>query len=111
MLIALAAHPYAPMVALIGVSLWSLAGTRQAIQALSLVVIIKFLNPALYQFQGSIALFGWIALGVSASRIFYDNFKVAERQPVVPWLALFSMVVFLASLFVSQDTLVSILKI
>lgn len=112
LLIALAAHPYAPTIALILLTAWSLGGAKQAIQALSLVVVIKFLNPGIYHFEGPFALWGWIALAVAGLRIFVDNLRIkSKRHPVIPWLLLFSLMVFLESLFFSHHSVVSIFKL
>jgi hypothetical protein len=112
LLVALAAHPYAPTIALILLSAWSLGGAKQAIQALSLVVLIKFLNPAIYQFEGPLALWAWIAPAVAGLRIFVENLRIkSKRHPVIPWLLLFSSMVFLSSLFFSHHSVVSIFKV
>jgi hypothetical protein len=111
-LVALAAHPYAPLIALIALSVWALFGAKQAIQTLSLVVLIKFLNPAIYQFAGPVSLWGWIALATAGSRIFYDNLRMpGKHHPVIPWLLLFAAVIFIQSLFFSHHAVVSVFKV
>ena len=112
LLVALRAHPYAPTIAMILLGVWSLGGAKQAIRALSLVVLIKFLNPGIYQFEGPLALWAWIALAVAGLRIFADNLRIkGRRHPVIPWLLLFSSMVFVESLFSSRYSIVSIFKV
>jgi len=112
LLVVLAAHPVAPIITLIFLGAWSLRGAKQAIQALSLLVLIKFLNPAIYHFAGPFALGAWIVTGVAGLRIFVDNLRVqSKRHPVIPWLLLFSSMVFVESLFFSRYSIVSMFKI
>ena len=112
LLVALAAHPYAPSIALALLGVWSLFGTKQAIQALSLVVLIKFLNPAIYHFEGSVALFAWLALVMAGLRILVDSWRLhTKRHPAIPWLFLFSSMVLVESLFFSRYSIVSIFKV
>jgi hypothetical protein len=111
LLLALATHPYAPVIGVIALTMWALAGAKQAIQALSLVVVIKFLNPAIYQFAGPFALLAWLALAVAGSRIFYDSVRIRSgRHPVLRWLIVFALVVSFQSVFFSYYAEVSIFK-
>jgi hypothetical protein len=112
LLVALAAHPYAPIIALILLAIWSLRGAKEAIQALSLTVIIKFLNPAIYHFAGPFALVAWIVLAIAGLRIFLDNLRIkSRRHPVIPWLLLFSSMLLVESLFFSRYSIVYIFKV
>jgi hypothetical protein len=111
LLLVLATHPYAPTIGVIALILWSITGAQQAIQALSLVVVIKFLNPAIFQFSGPFALLAWLALAVAGLRISYDNIRVRSgRHPVVPWLIAFAVVVSIQSMLFSISVAVSIFK-
>lgn len=112
LLIALAVHPYTPLIALIGLSVWALFGAKQAIQTLSLVVLIKFPNPAVYQFAGPVVLWGWIAPAAAGARIFYDNQRMSSQgHPVIPWLLLFASLIFIQSLFFSHYPVVSFFQV
>jgi hypothetical protein len=89
-----------------------LIGTRQALQALTLAVIIKFLNPAIYKFEGPIGLWTWVVLAAAGLRIFIDNVRTqSPLHPAVPWVLLFSALVVIESIFFSFYPLVSLLKI
>jgi hypothetical protein len=111
-LAALCVNSYGPLIAIIVLSVWSLFGSKQAIQALSLVVLIKFLNPALYRFSGPVAVWEWIILAVAGSRIFFDSSRNSTAfHSVLPWLLSFSFVVLLESIFFSHDKVVSIFKL
>lgn len=75
-------------------------GTAQAIQALSLLVLIKILNPAIYPNEGPISLLGWVVIALAGARIFIDNLRVTWKiQLVLLWLLLFSAVILLESIF------------
>lgn len=104
--------PGAPTVALIVLGFWSLLGARQAIQSLTLVMLIKSLNPALYSVEGLSSLWFWLVLFVAATRIYFD--AIASRSlkhPVLPVLLLFSTVVLLQSVSLSYYPAVSAFKI
>lgn len=100
LLTVLALHPYASCFVLILLCIWSLMGTAQAIQALSLLVLIKILNPAIYPNEGPISLLGWVVIALAGARIFIDNLRVTWKiQLVLLWLLLFSAVILLESIF------------
>jgi hypothetical protein len=112
LLVALATHPYARNIALVGLAVWSLLSTKQAIQALSLLMLIKFLNPAVYPIEGSASILGWIVIATAGARIFVDNLQVTWKiQLVLLWLFIFSLVIFLESVFFSYHRVVSIFKV
>ena len=54
------AIPGVPIVALIGLSVWAFLGVRQAIQAITLLMLIKILNSAVYGVAGISALWMWL---------------------------------------------------
>lgn len=116
LLVALTTHPYAPTIALIALSVWSLLGSKNAIQALSLLVLTKSLNPAIYQFEGPIGVWSWIVFVTAGIGIFFESiFEKTEGKgkshPVIPWLILFSVVVLLESVFFSLYSTVSTFKL
>jgi len=112
LLLALAVDPYAATVAMLLLAAWSLTGVKQALQALSLVVLIKFLNPALYEFAPSIALCAWIAFGAASLRIFAEAVRTrGQRHRALPWLAVFAAVVAVEAVLTSRHGLVSLFKI
>lgn len=112
LLTALVVHPYASSVALLLLCIWSLIGTKQAIQALSLLVLIKFLNPAIYPNEGPVSLLGWIVITLAGARIFVDNLRVTWKIYLVQlWLFLFLLVILLGSVFFSYHPVVSIFKV
>jgi len=112
LLTVLALHPYASCFVLILLCIWSLMGTAQAIQALSLLVLIKILNPAIYPNEGPISLLGWVVIALAGARIFIDNLRVTWKiQLVLLWLLLFSAVILLESIFFSYYRVVSTFKI
>lgn len=112
LLTVLAFHPYASCFVLLLLCIWSLMGTKQAIQALSLLVLIKFLNPAIYPNEGPISLLGWVVIALAGARIFVDNLRMTWKiQLVLLWLLLFSAAILLESIFFSSYRVVSTFKI
>ena len=73
--------------------LWALTGRKQAIQALSLAVIIKHLNPVLYTYSGEFGIIAWLLLILAGLRIFLSA-PLRQLQLILPLLA-FSTVVLL----------------
>lgn len=112
LLIALATHPYAPIITFIALSAWSLLGSKNAIQALSLLVLIKSLNTAIYQFAGPVAVLSWVVVATSGVGIFFESLKGKNKShSVISWLLLFTIVVLLESVFFSFYSKVSIFKL
>lgn len=110
--IALAAHPFAPTTALVGLGAWSLLGTKQALQSLSLMVLIKFLNKGIFPHEENFALVAWATLAAAGLRIIFDSIRYNNnRHPVLGWLWLFAIAVIIQSMLVSQYSSVSMLKI
>jgi O-antigen ligase len=79
--------------------LYALAGAGQALKALSLVVVIKYLNPTLYTFSAEFGLIAWLILVLGGLRMFAAGFP-RHFKGIVPLLG-FSAVVGL--LFAAQD--------
>jgi hypothetical protein len=100
------------MIAIAGLCLWSLLGAKHALQSLSLLVLIKFLNPGIYQFEGSFDIIAWLTLAVAGLRIIYENLGFrGGRHPAVPWLWLFALAVIIQSVLVSNYQVISAFKI
>ena len=60
MLLALAVHPRAITVAYFALIAWSLTGTKQALQAITLSAVMRFLNPALFVKPPDITLLSYL---------------------------------------------------
>ncbi|MBU6482748.1 MAG: O-antigen ligase family protein [Nitrospirae bacterium] len=91
---------------------WALRSAEHAIQALSLSVVIKFLNPALYPQLGTASLLGWGVLGLAGLRIGVAALQTkTPRNPVLLWVLIFSLVILAHSMIVSRDSMVSSFKI
>lgn len=111
-LIAPALHPYATVGVLSVLAAWSLLGSKQALQALSLAVIVKFLNPVLYPIEGPVGLCAWSVLGLAGVRILLDGFRFGSlRHPVIGWLLIFALAIGIESVFFSRASLVSVFKV
>jgi len=106
------AIPGVPIVALIGLSVWAFLGVRQAIQAITLLMLIKILNSAVYGVAGISALWMWLALFVIATRIYFYAFLSQQlRHPVLPGLLIFSTFVLFQSVYFSVYPQVSEFKL
>ena len=108
----LASSPIAPPVVLGVATFWAMLGASQAIQALFLIGLIKFLNPSLYQFSGPIALMAWLAIGIAGSRLLMDGITSSVKNYTVIFsLLMFVLVVLTESVFSSYYPVVSTFKI
>lgn len=79
--------------------LWLLLGVRHAIQALSLAVVIKYLNPVLYSYPAGVGVMGWVIILLGGFRMLLGS-KIGNVKVIFPILG-FSLVV--AALFIVQD--------
>ena len=107
--VVLAISPYSISVVLGFLCLWALMGTKQAIQAVSLSVIIKYLNPALYTFSSETGILAWLVIALAVIRLL-PNVKMRHIRFLLPLIS-FSLVVALLSIFVSPNPQISLLKI
>ena len=89
--------------------IWALVGAKQAIQAVSLSVIIKFLNPALYIFTSETGILTWLVIFLAVVRLL-PNVKMRHIWFLLP-LILFSLVVASLSMFVSPNPQISLFKL
>lgn len=94
---------------LIGLAIWSLGGVRQALQALTLGVIIFFLNKSLYSGGGTTGLvLRWIVL-------LFASFSIFVRVKTIPKLAiylfLFVLSITVTSSLYSYSVQISLFKI
>ncbi len=105
-------HPDAPTIAVIVLSAWAIIGAKQAIQALSLMVLIKSLNSAITPSETSIALLCWIVTALAGIRILLDLIRTnCKINRTILWLLIFSLFIFAESLFISNYPAVSIFKV
>lgn len=90
--------------------IWALGGAKQAIQVLSLIVFIKFLNPALYKFSGEFGMLQWVAILLASLRLLLSASSKSFRAALP--LLVFTSVALL--LLIAQDIkqpLISIMKL
>jgi len=108
----LAAQEDLPTIAMIGLCVWALRSAEHAIQALSLSVVIKFLNPVVYPQLRTASLLAWVVLGIAGLRIAVASLQTrAPRHPVLPWVLIFSLAILAHSMLVSRQSMVSSFKI
>jgi len=111
-LASLAAQEDLPTIAMIGLCVWALRSAEHAIQALSLSVVIKFLNPVVYPQLRTASLLAWVVLGIAGLRIAVASLQTrAPRHPVLPWVLIFSLAILAHSMLVSRQSMVSSFKI
>ncbi|WP_434151407.1 O-antigen ligase family protein [Methylocaldum gracile subsp. desertum] len=90
--------------------LWLLLGIPQTIQALSLAVVIKYLNPVLYTYPEGVGVMGWGVIVLGGIRLLFGT-RIRNVKIILPLVG-FSLVV--AALFVVQDNkapAVSVMKL
>lgn len=83
-------------------------GNEQAIKALSLGAITKYLNPALYSFSAETGLLAWLLFFIGVIRL--SLFTIGNFKKTIP-LHLFCIIALLASLIASKNPDVSSTKI
>lgn len=96
----------------LGLSLYALLGIRQSLQALSLSVVVSFLNPALFVLGSLAPVLKWLVLLCAAFRVGVDAALARWKPPrCLAFLVGFCLVVLAESLAVSYDVAVSVSKL
>lgn len=88
--------------------LFALSGKEQAIKALSLVAMSKFLNPGIYAFSPETGVLIWLVFFSASSILIFSS--SAKFTKVIP-LLIFSFVVGVLSVFFSVQPDISLMKI
>ena len=80
--------------------IWSLFGFKHAIQALSLSVVVKFLNPALYEFSSEAGILSWLVIFSAGLRILptVSTRHIAVLTPLVLYASVVAALAVYASL-------------
>ena len=89
--------------------LWMLKGPYQILQGLSLIIIIKYLNPAIVEQTFAIGIIGWVAVFTAVVRSMF-SMRLKMLKILGP-LALFVFTVIVLSVLVSPRLDVSLMKI
>jgi hypothetical protein len=104
--------PNAPNIATIIFCVWPFFGLRQAIQAMTMLMLIKSLNPVIYGFEGISALWMWLVLFIASTRIYISIIESRGlRHPVLLVLSLFSIIVVFEAFIFSYYPAVSVFKL
>jgi len=90
--------------------LWALTGRKQAIQALSLAVIIKHLNQSLYTYPGEFGVIAWLLLILAGLRIFLSA-SSRQLKLILPLLAFSTLVLLLMTVQDNRYPDVSAMKL
>lgn len=95
-------------IVLVGLLIWSLTGTRQAIMAMSLVAMYRFTNGAIAGFSPFGNVLFWIVAIAASARLFWG-----ARGMTAPfaWVTLFAFVAAALSVMVSKAPDVSLMKV
>lgn len=104
----LAIHPYVISGVLIILCGYAILGPKQFIQALSLSVVIKYLNPAIYAFPFYSGILFWLVIFCSCIRCISIISKKSLKI-ILPLIYFYILVMALS--VVSANPLISILKI
>ena len=105
----LAIAPFLITVALVLLSVWALTGVRQSVQAISLSVIIKFLNPGLYDFPSETGVLAWLVV-ICASMRLLATVNMSHAKILSPFL-MFGAVVAALAFISSPNITVSLMKL
>ena len=108
-LVASILSPVVTAVVTSGLCLWGLLGPVQMIQALSLMVFVRFMNPALVTFDMNIGILPWILLMVAAVAYLPGGVKRASRS-MLP-IVVFCLIAAMLSAITSRALDISVLKI
>ena len=100
-----------PVVGL-GLAAYALRGPKAAIQALTVLFFLLYLNP-LIAIRPALMTLRWLVLAAAFGRVVWDSlFDHSEaRVTALPQLFLFAIVVFILTLLASYGQLISILKL
>ena len=109
MLLALAVHPRAITVAYFALIAWSLTGTKQALQAITLSAVMRFLNPALFVKPPDITLLSYLLVLAAGVRPMM-SVTGSSLRILIPLVA-FTLIAAAGSLQNSNLVSVSLLKL
>lgn len=101
--------PSASAVTLSALCIWALRGPKQAIQAIGLTVVIKFLNPAVYALSDQTGVLAWLVTLFASFRVL--PLVNARHLGFLSPLLLFALVVAALSTAVSILPEISLLKL
>lgn len=106
------AGPIAHAFSYVILSVWALRGPRAAIEALTLTVLITYLNPGIYTLSPYSNLLRWIVIGVAFIQIVANTLILKKAFPVVIiWLLTYAVVIGTFSVLNSYSPYVSLFKL
>jgi hypothetical protein len=89
---------------------WALLGAKESIQALSLVVVIKHLNPMLITLSSEFGIVSWIMLLVAGLRLFASG-SLRQYKLLGPLLVFVMVVLLLFTVQINKYLEVSAMKL
>ena len=89
---------------------WALLGARQSIQALTLMVTIKHLNPTLITQSGEFGIISWVLLLISGLRLLLAG-SLRHLKLLMPLLAFALVVAMLLAVQTNRYPEVSVMKL
>lgn len=90
--------------------LWSLLGVRQTIQALSLVTVIKYLNPVMYIFPDGVGIMGWSVILLGGMRLLL-SMRINDIRSIIPIIGFSLIVAVLSTVQDNKAPAVSAMKL
>jgi len=102
-------HPLIPTVVIVGCGAAILISPYRALQALTLLAVVRYLNPTLVSFDSSFAILGWVVLVLAAMR--YGPGILRKLPPTSALLICFAAILLAVSPIVSPAPFVSELKL
>ncbi len=111
MLGAAALVPYGQTILLTMLAFWSVKDTKAAIQSLTLSVIVRFLNPAIFFDTGPVVILGWVILGLASIRVLVSATDGDLKLPALKWLTLYVSITLVLTMLGSLSSTVSLFKL
>lgn len=101
--------PLAISIALASLAAFSVFGVTAALQAMTLSVMIKILNPAITGFPSNAGLLFWLVPVMASARLLFELRSADVRKLAPLWL--FGLLAAILSLGTSPNVLISVFKV
>jgi len=100
-----------PALSMGALTLWALQSSKAAMQALSLGVLLIFLNRSIFPVTADVQTLKWFLLAVSALKVYRSVSRPKKPAHWLPALTLFMLVCTIITIFSSSNVLISAFKL
>ena len=97
------------VVAYLGLAIYAARGSKESIQAISLMAILLLLNPGMFSSPSSVTFLRWLVVFAAFGRVLFDN-SHKPNQIVYP-IIIFTFSTIILSVLTSHAPLISVLKV